>query len=234
MQITPLGDTALIVAVGEAIDEPTHQRVQAALRTLEAEPLPGVVELVPAYTTVTLFYDPLRLLAAGAPAADLAGWLAELVRQRLAQPPPGEAAPARTVELPVCYGGDFGPDLTAVATQTGLSAEKIISLHRGAEYLVYLIGFSPGFPYMGGLPAELALPRRATPRTAVPPGSIGIVNNQTCIYPLATPGGWHLIGRTPLRLFQPDRDPPAMLRAGDRVRFHTITPAEFAKLETAP
>ncbi len=231
MQITPLGDTALIVAVGGAIDEPTHQRVQAALRALEAPPLSGVVELVPAYTTVTLFYDPLRVLAAGAPAEDIAGWLAAQVRQRLENPPQLEETPARTIEVPVCYGGDFGSDLAAVEAHTKLPAEEIVELHQDPEYLVYLIGFSPGFPYMGGLPARLSMPRRASPRTAVPPGSVGIVNDQTCIYPLATPGGWNLIGRTPLRLFRPLEDPPVLLRAGDRVKFRAITREEFARLE---
>ena len=221
MRITPLGDTALMLEVGDVIDEPTHRRVQAAWRALAAEPLPGVSELVPAYTTVTVFYDPWRAVQAGAPETGVADWLMERVRVRLKNPPKTEKTKERLMEVPVCYGGEAGPDLARVAALAKLTPEEVIKRHSKAEYLVHLIGFAPGFPYLGGLPKELATPRHAKPRMIVPAGSVGIGGNQTGIYPTATPGGWNLIGRTPLRLFRP---------AGDRVKFHAITASEFTAL----
>ncbi len=233
MQITPLGDSALIVELGDAITESTHLRVQAAWRALAAEPLPGVSEAVPAYTTITLFYDPALVVQAGAPADEIVPWLGERVRERLKNPPKTAKAKSRTVEVPVCYGGDFGPDLGRVAAQAKLFPDDVVKRHAKAEYRVHLIGFAPGFPYLGGLPKELRTPRHAKPRMAVPAGSVGIGGEQTGIYPQATPGGWNLIGRTPLRLFRPENDPPVLLQAGDIVKFRAITPEEFAKLEEA-
>ena len=231
MQIIPLGDTALLLELGEVIDEPTHGRVQTAWQALAAAPLPGVTELVPAYTTVTLFYEPLQVVQAGAPEAGIADWLIAKVRERLKNPPKRERSKGRIVEIPVCYGGEFGPDIGLVSKQAGLSSAEVIKRHSNAEYLVYLIGFAPGFPYLGGLPKELATPRHPKPRMTVPPGSVGIAGSQTGIYPLATPGGWNLVGRTPLQMFQPAKDPPVLLRAGDRVKFCAVSREEFAKLE---
>jgi inhibitor of KinA len=233
MQITPLGDSALIVELGDAINDSTHLRVQAARRALGAEPLPGVSEVVPAYTTVTLFYDPAAVVQAGAPADGIAEWLGQRVRERLKHPPKTAKNKPRTVEVPVCYGGEYGPDLGRVATQASLFPEEVAKRHAKAEYRVHLIGFAPGFPYLGGLPKELATPRHAKPRMSVPAGSVGIGGEQTGIYPHATPGGWNLIGRTPLRLFRPDDDPPVLLQAGDIVKFRAITPDEFAKMQEA-
>jgi len=234
MQITPLGDNALVLEVGTVIDESTHRRVQAAWRALAAAPLPAVSELVPAYTTVTLFYDPWAAVQAGAPAQGVADWLGAQVRERLKNPPKTEKVKPRIVEIPVCYGGVFGPDLARVAAQAGLAPEEVIKRHSKAEYLVYLIGFAPGFPYLGGLPEELHTPRHQKPRMTVPPGSVGIGGEQTGIYPLATPGGWNLIGRTPLRIFRPEENPPVLLAAGDQVRFRAITPEEFSRQEARP
>jgi len=229
MQITPLGDSALIVELGDAINESTHLRVQAAWRALAAEALPGVSEAVPAYTTVTLFYDPWAVVQAGAPADGIVEWLGARIRERLKNPPKTAKTKPRTVEVPVCYAGDFGPDLARVAAQAKLSPEEVVKRHAKAEYRVHLIGFAPGFPYLGGLPKELQTPRHAKPRMAVPAGSVGIGGEQTGIYPQATPGGWNLIGRTPLRLFRPENDPPVLLQAGDIVKFRAITPEEFEK-----
>ncbi len=235
MQITPLGDSALVVELGDAISESTHLRVQAAWRALTAESLPGVSETVPAYTTITLFYDPWAVVQAGAPADGIAEWLGAKVRERLKNPPKTAQAKPRTVEVPVGYGGDFGPDLGRVAAQAKLSPEEVVKRHAKAEYRVHLIGFSPGFPYLGGLPKELQTPRHAKPRMAVPAGSVGIGGEQTGIYPQATPGGWNLIGRTPRRLFRPEENPPVLLQAGDIVKFRAITPEEFAAmLEVRP
>ena len=231
MVITPLGDMALQIEVGETIDESTHRRVQTAWRALAAAPLPGVTEIVPAYTTVTVFYDPQRAVEAGAPEDNLFDWLAVKVKERLKDPPKMEKFQSRTVEVPVCYEGDFGPDLPLVAKHAKLTPEEVVKRHGKPEYLVYLVGFAPGFPYLGGLPKELETPRHAKPRMTVPPGSVGIGGAQTGIYPFATPGGWNLVGRTPLKLFRPDEHPPVLLRAGDRVKFRAIGREEFAKLE---
>ena len=234
MRITPLGDTALTIELGDSIDESTHRRVQVAWQALRAQSLPAVTELVPAYTSVTLFYDPYVAVQAGAPDAGVVEWLSVRVRECLKNPPKMEKAKPRLVEIPVCYGGEFGPDLGQVAKHAKLSAEEVIKRHSKADYLVYLIGFAPGFPYLGGLPKELNTPRHAKPRMNVAPGSVGIAGNQTGIYPLGTPGGWNLIGRTPLRLFTPKENPPVLLRAGDRVKFRAISAVEFTKWETAP
>lgn len=231
MQITPLGDNALMLELGDVIDERTHRRVQETWRTLAAAPLIAVNELVPAYTTVTVFYDPVAAVAAGAAADAIPSWVEARLRERLKHPPKMEKVKTRTVEIPVCYGGEFGPDLEAVAKAAKLSEEEVVKRHAKAEYLVYVVGFAPGFPYLGGLPKELATPRLAKPRKVVPPGSVGIGGAQTGIYPLATPGGWNLIGRTPLNLFRPEENPPVLLQAGDRVKFRSVSPQEFSHLE---
>ncbi|HEY4247292.1 MAG TPA: 5-oxoprolinase subunit PxpB [Lacunisphaera sp.] len=233
MQITPLGDTALMLGFGDVIDESVRRRVHVAWQVLQAAPLPAVTELVPAYTTVTLFYDPMMAVQEGAPETGIVEWLTAKVRERLKNPPKTEKSKPRSVEIPICYGGEFGPDLGQVAKHAKLSPEEVIKRHGKADYIVYMIGFAPGFPYLGGLPKELNTPRHAKPRMNVAPGSVGIAGNQTGIYPLGTPGGWNLIGRTPLKLFVPDRDPPVLLCAGDGVRFRTISSEEFAKLEAS-
>jgi inhibitor of KinA len=228
MRIKPLGDTALIVEVGQTIDEPTHARVQATLAALEANPLPGVSELVPAYTTVALYYDPVKAIAAGAPPSDVVGWLSKRAEEVVKKVPSKvKLGGGRTVEIPICYDPEFALDLPEIAQKTGLSAEEIVRLHRGSTLLVYMVGFAPGFPYMGGLPPKVSVPRRATPRTRVPAGSVAIIGTQCCIYPIETPGGWNIIGRTPAKLFRPEQNPPVLLRAGDRVKFGAITRHEF-------
>jgi inhibitor of KinA len=234
MRITPVGDSALRIELGEAIDEATQQRVQAACAALDAAVIPGFCELVPAYTTVTAHYDARAVVAAGAPADDIAGWLGARVEHALAQLAEKPSRQGRLVDIPVCYGGEFGPDLARVAAQAQLSEEEVIKRYAGGRYTVHLVGFSPGFPYLGGMAPELATPRLAQPRARVPAGSVGIAGAQTGVYPLATPGGWNLIGRTPLKLFRPDENPPVLLQPGDRVKFRAITHEEFSELEAAP
>lgn len=224
---------ALRMQFGEAIDESTHARVQAACAAIEAAAVPGVCELVPAFTTITVHYDPVAVVAAGAPAADIAGWLTKHMEQIVAKA--GKARPPRrpVVEIAVCYGAAFGPDLARVASRAKLSPEDVVRRHAAAEYWVAMVGFAPGFPYLVGLPAELATPRLAKPRTAVPAGSVGIAGAQTGIYPLATPGGWNLIGRTALKLFDPSAAQPARLQVGDRVKFRAVSAEQFARMEVA-
>ena len=233
MRIMPLGDSALRVELGNAISERTLARVRAADEALVAASLPGVVEVVPAYTTLTVYYNFSAAVSAGAPADNVVGWLGERVGSVLKKAGKTSPRTGGRVEVPVCYGGEFGPDLARVAAKAKVSPEEVIRRHAKEEYLVAMLGFSPGFPYLLGLPEALATPRLAKPRTEVAAGSVGIAGAQTGIYPLATPGGWNLIGRTPLRLFRPENDPPTLLRAGDRVKFRVITPEEFKSLEGA-
>ncbi|MDB6092812.1 MAG: Allophanate hydrolase subunit 1 [Verrucomicrobia bacterium] len=230
MTFTALGDTAVVVALGEGIDEAALPRVRALAAALEAERPRGIVDIVAAYATVTVFYDVTRLDREGSerPFDRVCRFVHDRSKRLSADAKQKKfTAPTRTVEVPVCYGGEFGPDLEAVARHAKLPAAEVTKLHEGADYLVHAIGFTPGFPYLGGLPSLLQTPRRSTPRLAVPAGSVGIGGEQAGIYPLATPGGWQLIGRTPLVLFRPDETEPSALQVGDRVKFRAITPEEF-------
>lgn len=208
--IEPLGDAALLVRLGDVIDEPTHRRVRAAYAALVAAKLPGVGDIVPAYTTLALHFDPTRTAY---------GPLERRLTEVLGAVS-GETSPAsRMVSIPVCYGGDDGPDLAAVAAYAQLSADEVVRLHAAGEYVVHMIGFAPGFPYLAGLDPRLACPRRESPRARVPAGSVGIGGSQTGVYPIEIAGGWQLIGRTSLTLFEADREPPILLAPGDRVQF---------------
>ena len=229
-RLYPLGDAAVTLELGPTIDPATHQLIRALMRLLEQHPPSGLREYVPAFTTLTVYYDPWELSknAELSPYEQIVSHLRSLLP--VAQAAAADYAPGPLVEIPVCYGGDFGPDLAAVARHAGLSEAAVIELHSAAEYLVYMLGFAPGFPYLGGLDARLATPRRAGPRPRVPAGTVGIAGAQTGIYPLPTPGGWQLIGRTPRRLFDAGRTPPSRLQAGDRLRFVPISEAEFLQM----
>ena len=229
MRFAPLGDRAILIHVGSAIDEATHRRVRAVCARLTERPIAGVVELVPAYASVAVHYDPARLVEARptdgtGPYAQLCTVLSEELSHLDDAPLPA----ARVVEIAVCYGGEFGPDLDDVARHCGLSVDEVIRIHSTGDYLVYLIGFVPGFAYLGGLDARISTPRRAVPRSVVPGGTVGIGGDQTGVYPIASPGGWQLIGRTPQQLFVAHRDPPTLMHVGDRVRFRPISANEFS------
>ena len=234
MQITALGDCAVLVRVAENFDEAPDRslrEVVSAHRCLIAAKIPSVVELVPAYTTIALFYDPVRAAEAGAPTGGTLDWLEQQIRQALANAADdGANAPkVAVVEVPVCYDAEFALDLDEVAQRAGLSASEVVNLHAGADYRVHCVGFIGGFPFLGGLPPKLATPRRASPRKEIPAGSVGIGGKQTGIYPVKSPGGWNIIGRTPLRLFDPEQNPPGLLRTGDRVRFRAIDREQFER-----
>jgi inhibitor of KinA len=207
-RVLPLGEEAWILSLGARIETAVHERVVAVAARISRASVPGVLEIVPAYTTVTVFFDSSRA-DADRLRATLEGFLAE-APAHLPTPPP------RTVAISVRYDG---PDLDDVAKRTGLSRTQVIERHSERLYRVYLLGFAPGFAYLGDLDPSLELPRRQSPRTRVPPGSVAIAGLQTAVYPLATPGGWSLIGTTSRRLFDPAADPPALLRVGDQVRF---------------
>jgi inhibitor of KinA len=229
MTFSALGDTAVVVALGTGIDELALPRVRALTAALTRELPAGVVDVVPAYATVTVFYEPSRLAAgAGSPYEQVCRLITERAKHVESDAKKKYATPGQTIDLPVCYGGEMGPDLEEVARHCGLEADGVARLHAEATYVVCAIGFTPGFPYLSGLPKKIHAPRRATPRLMVPAGSVGIGGAQTGVYPLATPGGWQIIGRTPLALFRPGDARPALLSVGDRVRFRAIRPEEFA------
>ena len=212
MTIRPASDRALLVSFGNEISIEAHRQVRLAAERLEG--VRGILNLHPAYTSILIDFDP-RLRSHSE--------IEALVRERLETGATGGVAEGRLVEIPVRYGGEFGPDLPDVARHTGLSAERVVELHAAAEYLVYFVGFSTCFPYLGGLPPELATPRLSAPRRHVPEGSVAIGGSQAGVYPLSSPGGWRLIGRTLLRLFDPQECPPPLLRMGDRVRFVPVS-----------
>jgi inhibitor of KinA len=237
MTFAPLGDSAVVVTLGLEIDDPTLARVGALAAAFGHDRPPGIDDVVPAATTVTVFYEPAAFGGVEtSPYDHVCGVIAERAqkinlrkagRTRRDRDAARAHDAAAVVEIPVCYGGAFGPDLEAVARHCQLRTSEVIALHSGAEYRVHAVGFAPGFPYLGGLPEKLHTPRRPTPRTCVPAGSIGIGWTQTGIYPLALPGGWQLIGRTPLTLFRPHEAEPARLHVGDRVTFRAIGAEEF-------
>jgi inhibitor of KinA len=235
MEITPLGDSALIVRVAENFEDAPDETLSAVLavqRRLEDAQLPGVIEFAPAYTTVAVFFDSMRVAKAGAEPDRLFDWLAERIREALSDARDiHQKLESRLIEVPVCYEAEFAPDLDDVARHAGVQGKEVVDLHCCPEYRVHCVGFTPGFPFLGGLPAKLATPRRPIPRKEIPAGSVAIGGAQTGIYPIKSPGGWNVIGRTPLRLFDPAKNPPALLGAGDRVRFHAITREEFAAME---
>jgi KipI family sensor histidine kinase inhibitor len=217
----PAGDAALLAVLGEAIDPRLNARVHALARALDGQP--DIVDLAPAYASLLVMYDPALTDYASVEAC---------VRKALAALPARPALSGRRRRLPVAYGDEYGPDVPAVAQRLGLTEAEVISLHAAAPYRVYMIGFAPGYSYLGELPARLELPRLSTPREHVPAGSVAIAGRQSGVYSVATPGGWHLLGRTPVLLFDPDRDPPCYLAPGDRVRFAPISASEFEQRAT--
>jgi inhibitor of KinA len=231
MEITPLGDSALIVRVVDdfaADPEASLNEVLAALRSLEAAAIPGVTELAPAYSTVGVFFD-VAEIARAAPESDPSDWLRTRIESVLKDRSAEDSGDIETrlIEIPVCYDREFAPDLDDIARTAGLDAAEIIERHSSSAYRVACVGFIAGFPFLSGLPSELATPRRSVPRKEVPAGSVGIGGAQTGVYPRTSPGGWNLIGRTPMRLFDVQRNPPAVLQAGDQVRLRKISREEF-------
>ena len=235
-QIEPLGDEALLIRFGDRLELDLNRTAHAAAGALRAAGLAGVTDVAPAYASVALRYEARAWADAsgGAPPhARLAERIAAVLSAAGAGLPAAASADAdpAACEIPVCYGGDFGPDLEALAAHAGLAPAAVVALHTGAAYRVAMLGFMPGFPYLLGLDARLRMPRRASPRPRVPRGSVAIGGAQTGIYPRDLPGGWHLIGRTPLDVFDARRAPPALLRPGQALRFRAIDAHEFAALQ---
>jgi KipI family sensor histidine kinase inhibitor len=201
-----------------AISPEINDRVHALYRQLLRGPIRGIIETVPAYSSLMVCYDPVALRF---------GPLARKLAKRAARLKTGEPARCRVFHIPVCYGGPFGEDMEDVAAHAGLSIDEVIRRHCAAEYRIYMLGFLPGFAYLGGLDPAIAVPRLEIPRTKIPAGAVGIGGSQTGIYPLDSPGGWRLIGRTPVRPYDAGRNPPVLYRAGDRIRFIPIDEAAY-------
>jgi inhibitor of KinA len=232
MEIAPLGDSALIVRVRNQFEdapEQTLNEVLRALRRIADARIPGVIELAPVYTTVAVFFDPLRVMNDAARADHVIASLTQKIREAFSRGGRRKQrdTSARLVEIPVCYEAEFALDLEHVSRQSQIDPIEVIDLHCAAQYRVSCIGFTPGFPFLSGLHKRLATRRRSIPRKEIPAGSVAIAGAQTGIYPMKSPGGWNIIGRTPLHLFDPRKDPPALLRPGDRVRFRAIKREEF-------
>jgi KipI family sensor histidine kinase inhibitor len=232
-RIELLGDAALLLHLGDRIDAAINLRVHACAAALRAQAPDWLTDITPAYACLALHVDVACMRRAcpsnSDPLGEARDWLVDWLAKSYVD---AAGVEARVVEIPVAYGGDHGPDLAAVAVQAGMPIEDVVSRHASAEYSVAMLGFAPGFPYLLGLDASLVMPRLTTPRTHVHAGSVGIGGAQTGIYPNAGPGGWQLIGRTALRLFDALRDPPCLLQAGDRVRFKPIGAAEFDAMQS--
>ena len=220
-RLTSLGDSAITVEFGDEINPRINARVIAFATAIARQEWKGILDIVPTYRSVTIYFDPLH-------------WNISALRNRLKKLPrlrsDGISPDGTLHTIPVLYGRDWGPDLEDLAAFAGLSPAETITLHASVRYRIYMLGFSPGFPYLGPVPERLAMPRLSTPRTKVPAGSVGIADRQTGIYPSSTPGGWRLIGRTPISLYRKRRATPFLLKAGDVVQFKSIDRAEFERL----
>ena len=220
--ITIAGDSAIYLEFAKPISPQTSGMIRVAAQTLSDDPIPGVTELVPTFCSLMVTYDPCTI-----------GYdeLRQRVRGKLRNLAAAESGVKRIVVIPVCYGGEFGPDLHTVSEHAGMSEQDVIALHSAHDYLIDMLGFLPGFAYLGGLDPRLHTPRLAEPRTEIPAGSVGIGGAQTGIYPLASPGGWQIIGRSPARPYDPDREQPILYRAGEYLRFQPITRAQYDAIE---
>jgi len=224
-RIVPVGDATFVVEFEERIDPAVNACAVATADAIRAAAIPGVRDVVPTYRSVAIYFDPLRTDTDA---------LLERITHEAESAGPGTVLPGEPVRIPVCYGGDLGPDLPQVAAFAKLSEDEVVRLHGTATYRVFMLGFVPGFAYLGMVDPRIAMPRRATPRVRVPCGSVGIAGVQTGIYPAETPGGWQLIGRTPVRPFDPSRADPFLMKAGDAVQFYPIDRAEFDRLQAEP
>lgn len=223
IKLLPAGDSAVCAEFGRKISPEINRRVTALKKALEKRNLPGITETVPSFRSLLICYDPLILSY---------DRLKEEIL-RAAEDNTGESGePKRVVHIPVCYDGDNAPDMASVCDYTHLTKEEVVALHTGAEYLVYMLGFLPGFAYLGGMPEQIAVPRLPSPRKKIFSGAVGIGGSQTGVYPIESPGGWRLIGKTPVRFYAPEKPDPILLRAGDFVRFFPVTQAELQQIET--
>ena len=224
MRIVAAGDSAIVVEFDDRIDAAVNARAIALADAIQRTAIAGVRDVVPSFRTVTVYFDPLRV--------DYGRLTAKIDDER-SHPPPATAPITPTIRIPVCYGGELGPDLADVAAFAGIPEPEVIDRHSGRDYRVFALGFVAGFAYLGVVDETIAMPRHATPRVRVPAGSVGIAGVQTGVYPAETPGGWRIIGRTPIKPFDLSRPDPFLLKAGDTVRFEPIDPDEYRQRREA-
>ena len=222
MRILTVGDCAVSVEFGQEISLEINHKVMALKMVLEREPIRGIVELIPTYCSLLIQYDPMDLRY---------GQLRDRLEALVTQLDEVEMPPKQVVEIPVAYGGEYGPDLGEVARTHNISEEEVIKLHSEPEYPIYMLGFVAGFPYLGGMNKAIATPRKKSPRLKIEAGSVGIAGEQTGIYSVESPGGWQIIGRTPLKLYDVNRNDPVLLKAGQYIKFKPITKEEFRAME---
>jgi inhibitor of KinA len=225
-RIFPLGDSAITVDFGNIIDEEISMNVMAWFHHLTNDPVEGVIEIVPAYSSLTVHYDMLSVAKNIPKGQQVYSWMRERIEKRLQQSLVAHQNNGSLVKIPVCYDTFFAPDLESLAESKGMSSAEVVQLHISKSYRVYMLGFLPGFAYLGPVDDKLATPRKSQP-VEVAAGSIGIAGQQTGIYPMVSPGGWNIIGRTPVHLFDSDKEDPALLKPGDSVQFVSITLHEF-------
>ena len=221
-RILTSGDSAVTIEFGNEISPEINRRISTVVKIIRSQNIEGIRDMIPAFCSLLISYDP-RIISYKK--------LTDRLRPILHAEVSDEEAPRRVFEIPTCYGGELGPDLPFVAEHAGLTEQEVVKLHAGRDYLIYMLGFLPGFTYLGGLDQRLFTPRLATPRLVIPAGSVGIGGQQTGIYPLDSPGGWQLIGKTPVRTYDPDREPPILVSAGDYIRFVPVSPREYEEIE---
>lgn len=216
------GDRALVIEFGDIIEEQTNSKIRSFTLAMEREGIEGIIEIIPTYRSLMVIYEPMTI------------GLDELINKMKAieaKMDELKLQEAKVIEIPTLYGGEYGPDISFVAEHNNISIDEVIKTHTSSEYLIYMIGFTPGFPYLGGMDDKIATPRLQVPRTKIPAGSVGIAGKQTGIYPIESPGGWQLIGRTPVRLYDPYRKEPVLLNAGDYIKFVPIDENEYKRIE---
>jgi len=217
----PLGDSSFLIKVGNEISLECHKLIRALVLAINQEKIKGVLELIPAYNELMLIYNPLVINYTK---------LVEKLKEIEKNLNPDNLPPAKLIHIPVCYESEFAPDLEIVAEKNNLTKNEVIKLHSSIDYLVYMLGFTPGFCYLGGMDARIATPRKESPRKMVEAGSVGIAGNQTGIYPIDSPGGWQIIGKTPIKLFDSEREQPFLVEAGNYIKFDSITKKEFHQI----